>query len=378
MSSLRWQAPDEGRTLLGRALALALVGCALWTGAVLVLLPVDISVEGFDVRVPAGTSVRDLIRDGLVAAQPGDVLGVRSGVARAHGGGAPVVMFDHDPVGADARVYPGVAVTSSRGRDTRERTVEDWVAVPPEVQTVGSGPDVGVLQIGSPGLVHGMVGEESHGVVATWSVAATAVPMIVERRPFTPGAKTVALTFDDGPWVGQTAQVLDILAAENVKATFFMNGVRIRMQPELARRVVIEGHLVGNHTQTHLRLGRATPSQVVYQLTAGRDTIRTYTGVVARYFRAPGGTVTPVVRREAQKLGERVIGWSVDPKDWQKAPAGKIANRVVGAVRPGAIVLLHDGGGDRSRTIAALPEIIRRLKEMGYRFVTLDDLYPTP
>jgi len=174
----------------------------------------------------------------------------------------------------------------------------------------------------------------------------------------------------------QTERVLSVLRAEGVQATFFMVGARIRMAPALARSVVEGGHLVGNHTQTHAMLRRATPGQVRYQLQTGAATVRTYLGVEPGWFRAPGGGVTPVVRAEAAALGERIAGWTVDPADWRKPSPDVLVRRVVGMTRPGSIVLMHDGGGDRASTIAALPRIIGALRSRGYRFVTLDDLAP--
>jgi peptidoglycan/xylan/chitin deacetylase (PgdA/CDA1 family) len=140
--------------------------------------------------------------------------------------------------------------------------------------------------------------------------------------------------------------------------------------------VVEEGHLVGNHSQTHQMPRSSTPGRVASQMRAGRDTIRRVTGVESRWFRAPAGIVTPLVRIQAAALQERIVRWTVDPADWRRPGSSVIVRRVVRNARPGAIVLLHDGGGDRRQTIAALPGIIRALKAQGYRFVTLDELRP--
>jgi len=339
-------------------------------------VPMSISVDGSGRRVPTGTTARDLVRAGIVTAKAGDVLGVKGGVAAARKGGAPVVMFDGRPVDGRARVYSGVSVTSRRGADVRERVIDALVAVEPPLQEIGNGPDGVLLQVGSAGLVRARIGEVSHSVVATATTIRPAVPMVLQRRPFPPGTKLVALTFDDGPWPGQTQRILEILASENVKATFFMMGLRVQREPSLAKRVVAEGHQVGNHTQTHQLLGHATPAQVIYQMATGEATIRRYTGVEPTWFRAPGGTVTLTVKQEARAIGERIAGWTVDTMDWTKPPAYQIRKRVVGGVKPGAIVLMHDGGGDRKQTIDALPSTIQALKAMGYTFVTLDQMYP--
>jgi peptidoglycan/xylan/chitin deacetylase (PgdA/CDA1 family) len=339
-------------------------------------VPMTITVDGARQHVLTGTSARDLQRRGMIVAHAGDVIGVAGGVVAAGKGMPPVIMFDGRAVGSEARVYNGVTVTSTRGDDVGERVVDAFVAIEPPLQELGSGTDSALQQVGSAGLMRARIGEVSHAVVATSTLLREPVPMVVQRRAFPPGTKLVALTFDDGPWPGQTQRVLQILAAENVKATFFMMGMLVQREPSLAKRVVAEGHLAANHTQGHRLLGHATPAQVVYEMATGEATIRRYTGVEPTWFRAPGGTVTPAVKQQAKSIGERIAGWTVDTMDWKKPPAYQIVKRVVGGVRPGAIVLMHDGGGDRKQTIDALPNTIKQLKAMGYTFVTLDQMYP--
>jgi chitin deacetylase len=106
----------------------------------------------------------------------------------------------------------------------------------------------------------------------------------------------------------------------------------------------------------------------------GAQTLRKYTGVRTKWFRAPGGGLSPTVIAEARKLHEDVVGWGIDTGDWRRPPAWRIVSRVLNNAESGAVVLMHDGGGDRSATIAALPTVIRKLRARGYRFVTLDDM----
>jgi peptidoglycan/xylan/chitin deacetylase (PgdA/CDA1 family) len=359
-----------------RALAGALVGCAVWSAVVWTFVPMTIRVDGVEHRVASGTSALDLVRDGLIAARAGDLLTAGGAIAAPGKGVLPTILFDGEAVDPQTRVHPGVTVTSTRGADARERVVDALVAIDPPLQEVGSGPDVSLLQLGAAGLARAKVGEISHSLVATSSVIRPPVAMIVQRKAFPAGTRLVALTFDDGPWPGQTQRVLEILASQNVKATFFMMGMLVQRAPSLAKRVVAEGHLVANHTQGHRLLGRATPAQVVYEMATGEATIRRYTGVEPGWFRAPGGTVTPVVKQQAKVLGERIAGWTLDTMDWKKPPAYQIVKRVVGNVTSGSIVLMHDGGGDRKQTIDALPNMIKQLKAKGYTFVTLDQMYP--
>jgi peptidoglycan/xylan/chitin deacetylase (PgdA/CDA1 family) len=367
--------PADSRTLMATALAGALVASAVWTVAVVALVPMTVRIDGTTVTLAAGSTVRDVIDSGLVRSPSGDLLSVSGGVATPGGGGDPRVAIDGRQAGPGWSVSQGDTLVSRRGPDVSEPVVSALIAIPAPREESGTGPEVVVTQLGTVGLQRVRWGAVSHDVEDAFLVR-PAIPMIVRRQPFPPGTMTVALTFDDGPWPGQTQRVLEILAAENVKATFFMVGVRLRIAPDLARRVVAEGHLVGNHTQTHEISRRSVRTQVVSQMVAGRETLRQVTGVASRWFRAPSGAVTPLVTAQAAVLGERVAGWTVDPADWRRPPAAVIVRRVVGGVRPGAIVLLHDGGGERSQTIAALPGIITQLKAKGYRFVTLDELLP--
>lgn len=375
MTAYHADGPLRGSAPAATAIVVALVACALWTVAVLTIAPMTVRVDGRWQTVRAGATVTDLIDSGLARARRGDMLKVGGGIAASAGGGDPRVAIDGRPVRLGQRLHQGDVVVSERGPDVRERTESAFVAIPvPHTQT-GRGPDVVVSQLGAAGLERVERGVVSHAVSRSFLVR-PATPMVVRREPFPPGMKIVALTFDDGPWPGQTEPVLDILRAHGVHATFFMVGVRVRLAPALAKRVVEEGHLVGNHSQTHQMPKQATPQQVASQMAAGRDTVRQVTGVETGWFRAPGGLVTPVVTAEAAALGERVAGWTVDPQDWRSPGADLVVRRVLKAAHPGAIVLLHDGGGDRRQTIAALPGIVEGLTAQGYRFVTLDELLP--
>lgn len=184
--------------------------------------------------------------------------------------------------------------------------------------------------------------------------------------------KVVALTFDDGPWDGTTEQVLDILKQHNVKATFFWVGLHIQRHPELARQVVEAGHAVGNHTWRH-------PLQNLDEATAAEEIGNTErliyetTGVRASLFRPPGGNLNGNLVPYAQGQKYTVTLWSVESDDYYVS-APLIVDNVLRGIQPGGIVLLHDGGGDRSATVQALPQIITTLQQQGYRFVTVPEL----
>lgn len=182
--------------------------------------------------------------------------------------------------------------------------------------------------------------------------------MIIPAKPVKAGSRGVVyLTFDDGPGP-YTASVLKILADTKSTATFFQLGVRRAEYPALARRVRAQGNTIGNHTFDHADLTKLKVGEVRRELANGPD---------ARCVRPPYGATNALVRAAIHRSGAREVLWSVDTRDWTRPGARRIAERASGsAVQRGSIVLLHDGGGDRSQTVRALPVIIKNLQLRGY------------
>jgi len=187
------------------------------------------------------------------------------------------------------------------------------------------------------------------------------------------------LTFDDGPSPTATAAILDALGAEGVPAAFFMVGEQVRRNPELARRVAGAGHAVGNHTQHHVKLHLKGPSAIAAEIDTAHAVIDATTGVAPRFFRAPHGFRNPFVQAAARRHGYAVCGWTFGVWDTDLPGTDTIRERVRRRLRPGAIILLHDGDGydaegDRTQTAAALPGIIADARARGYEFRPLSDL----
>ena len=183
--------------------------------------------------------------------------------------------------------------------------------------------------------------------------------------------KVVALTFDDGPHPEQTPQVLDLLAEHHAVATFCMVGTQVRRYPGLVREVVDAGMRLCNHTVHHdERLASRPPAAVEKELSDASAALRAAAGddVPIGYFRAPGGNWTAPLAKTAARHGMRPLGWSVDPRDWTRPGVAKIVAAVERNVKPGAVVLLHDGGGRRDQTVAALRTLLPWLDAQGYKF----------
>ncbi|MBD1939254.1 polysaccharide deacetylase family protein [Microcoleus sp. FACHB-68] len=185
--------------------------------------------------------------------------------------------------------------------------------------------------------------------------------------------KVIALTFDDGPWI-ETPKVLGILKEYDVKATFFMIGQHVQTYPDIAKQVVAAGHALGNHTwhhYTHQMDGATAAAEI--DNTSNR--IFQVTGVKTQLFRPPAGRLENGLAEYARNQKNSVVMWSVDPLDWLESTSPQsLVKAVLDNAQPGGIVLLHDGGGNRTRTLQALPPIIAELKQRGYRFVSVQEL----
>jgi peptidoglycan/xylan/chitin deacetylase (PgdA/CDA1 family) len=185
----------------------------------------------------------------------------------------------------------------------------------------------------------------------------------------------IALTFDDGPWP-DTPQFLDVLERKHVPATFFEIGEQISTWGQggaIERRMLADGDVIGDHTWNHANVsgGGSFAAGEISQTAAA---LRQASGFTPCLFRAPGGAVSGALISEARSMGFITIQWDIDPRDWSRPGTDAIYSNVVGNAHNGAIVIQHDGGGDRSETLAALPREIDTLRGEGYQFVTITDL----
>lgn len=189
--------------------------------------------------------------------------------------------------------------------------------------------------------------------------------------------KKVALTFDDGPDEKFTEPILDILKEKKVQATFFLLGKKVEAFPKVAKRIAKEGHAIGNHSWSHAQLTELDDKSLKLQINKADQAMKKVVGFEPSLFRAPYGALSDPVVEELVQSDHHIIGWSVDPRDWDGRTADKIVDNVKKYTKPGAIILLHSSGGykgDLSNTVAALPKIIEYLQSKGYEFVTVPEL----
>jgi peptidoglycan/xylan/chitin deacetylase (PgdA/CDA1 family) len=225
------------------------------------------------------------------------------------------------------------------------------------------------------GLLLTLVVTLSTGAAARMSAAASSTLIAAKSPAPAPAAaakpRTVALTFDDGP-SPYTGKVLVVLRRNHVKATFCMVGDQAMRYRAMARRVTREGHRVCNHTRTHPNMRRLSSAKARRQIADGQAQITVASGVRPTLFRFPYGASDARVRGIVRKTGLHNLTWNMDTRDWRRPPAKTITARASGHPHSGAVVLMHDGGGNRSHTVASLDATIKQYKRKGYTFVLPD------
>ena len=341
---------------------------SLVLGATLVLLGagcgqqharVSIVVAGKVAHVEAKTTLGEAIAELGLRPPAGNLLDVKGNVLRAAVYPGALLLNGRRAASA-TRLAEGDRISFVSGRDRVERLQHERRPVPDGI----SGNPQGRL-MRTPGVEIVVRGAVSHDVLSTRFLASGG-PVRVERA--------VALTFDDGPSPVDTPQVLEILHRLHARATFFVIGFLVDAYPEIVLREHRAGMAVGNHTYNHPEVPpfAGLPRRLLdAEIALGAKSLARI-GIVTRLLRPPAGSTSARVERAAEAAGERVVLWSVDPVDWPAGVTAKqIKARVLGAVQPGSIVILHDGGGDQSATIAALPGIIKGIRHKGLRLVPL-------
>jgi peptidoglycan/xylan/chitin deacetylase (PgdA/CDA1 family) len=269
-------------------------------------------------------------------------------------------LYRADPWQLPERPALGSVAADTLAQIGVERLPELTLLIPAEGSLTGRDAD------------HARHAEESADILA----AMTAGGRCLVRGGDDPDDPCVALTFDDGPHPPYTGRILDILDAYAVPATFFCVGLHAAGHLEELARMRKSGHRVGNHTWSHPFLPDLSSAELEEQLQRTDDALEAGVGPApGRLFRPPYGSGTPeVFARLRDDPATTVVLWGVDTIDWAMPGADAIASSASDQARPGSIVLMHDGGGDRSQTVEALPAIIENLLGRGLRLVTVDEL----
>ncbi|MFD2331558.1 polysaccharide deacetylase family protein [Cohnella sp. GCM10020058] len=224
-------------------------------------------------------------------------------------------------------------------------------------------------------------GRKPASAPVSWSELQRRYRGVFVLRASSSGGRRVALTFDDVPDSRYTPLVLNVLKRKRVRATFFVVGSRAAKHPGLLKRIVNEGHAVGNHTYSHPELPKLNLGQVKREIERTGTTIRTTVGFEPTMIRPPYGDIRPAQLEWAKSRGYTVVNWDVDSQDWRQIPAGVVLRNAIKGLRPGSIVLMHAGGGTGQNlfgTVNALPKLIDQLRANGYELVTVPELLHIP
>ena len=344
-----------------------------------------VRVNGVDHLANWGTTLQSAVSEGWASPTAGNLVAVDGSVITEGGGNAFVAKFGGEETSDGSRhLTRGMDVTIEDGTDVEEEYTTETKEIEP---SVAGGTDQNYWS----GSIHvysdGEAGEEEVRTGKVSGKTATKVTKKAKDAGYsvytvdTGDEKVVALTFDDGPWPTTTAEILDILKENDAKATFFEIGNQVAENADVVKRIHNEGHQLATHTWDHaagsgqgVNLTYMTAAEQVEEVDKGFQAIEDVIGEsVTRVFRAPGGNYTGDIITNLKDHVTAEIGWNVDTEDWSKPGADAIAQAIESA-QPGDVILMHDGGGDRSQTVEALRTALPVLKEKGYKFVTIDEL----
>lgn len=330
-------------------------------------------------------TISGLLDAGTVSVTAGNYVAVDGSIMReGEGTRCTAVVNDVETTDLSTRLNEGDVVQISNGTDI----MESYTDSEPEVLTHS-------VELQGVGAVHLYMGNGQDGekVVRTGNESGITLDVVTKEavnetvqcyNVDTHGDKVIALTFDDGPWDTSTEEILNVLAEYNVKATFFTVGTRIAGREAILQRAASEGHEISTHTYDHaggtgqgvsliLMSSDERKAEVEQGLEAIRSAIAAEPSTI---FRAPGGNFDNSVATDLDGLITAEIGWNVDTTDWKRPGADTIASRILMA-DSGEIVLMHDGGGNREQTVAALRQALPKLIEEGYTFMTVQELIET-
>lgn len=345
--------------------------------------PVEVTLNGDQVTISgAERSVGGLLDNNVVSVMPGNYVAVDGSTIRQGEGTrctAKVNGNDTDDMGM--HLNGGDKIEISNGTDiTEPYTDSEPQTLPHKTELKG----VGAVHLYSNNAQDGeqvtRTGKES-GITATVTTKEPVDNIVQYYNVNSNGDKVIALTFDDGPWDKQTDEILDILEQNDAKATFFTVGQCISGHEKELQRAASMGCEIGTHTWDHaegsgegVSLIKMSTDERKQEVQKGLEAIKNATGQEAStIFRCPGGNFDTSVATDLEGIVTAEIGWNVDTTDWKKPGADVIAQRIQSA-GPGNIILMHDGGGDRSQTIEGLRQALPKLKEQGYSFITVQEL----
>ena len=354
--------------------AVVVVGLLVWTHR-----SVNITVNGEPTSITVGSKLDKVVSDKNVDVAAGDYVTVAGNVLTEGGGDKFEATVDGSQLSyedaSNYKVKGGESIDFSDGNDVSEDyDVINTTSEQPKLRMEGKGGIIFYIsQWGKPSKVETRRGHES-GETADVTVQEVQ-DCVVTRANIKPAndEKLVALTFDDGPSDPYTGQYLDILEKYGIHATFFMLGPQISEHPDTVQRVISDGNQVASHTWSHKQLTTLGESELKEELTKSFSALSDV-GVSTTTMRQPYGFINTNVWLYSGGSMTTAVFWSHDSEDWKRPGASAIVSNATSNMYSGAVILMHDGGGNREQDVEALPQIIEAWQNAGYRFVTISEL----
>ena len=348
--------------------------------------PITITVNGSSLKITGLKTVQAAFTAAGEPAQAGNLVDVEGEILEeGQGERFSFTLNGQEGSSASAWLSDGDEVEFFDGDDIEEESESSEISIPFDTIDQGNG-TIHVLE---------SEGSEGTGISKTGKISGKTVTQVITEpqdrvycrySPDVGDDKVIALTFDDGPWDTYTAEILDILEENDAKATFFTVGSRITDdKADLVKQAAAAGHQICTHTWDHasgsgngVNLAYMSAEEQREEITKGLEAIEEATGETAStVIRAPGGNFPTEVWQNVDDLITADIGWNIDTKDWSKPGVSAIVKAIESA-SSGDIILMHDGGGDRSQTVEALSKALPYLKKKGYTFITIDELLEYP
>lgn len=333
---------------------------------------VPITVNSKELNAKRGQTLQTFLTEKKIMPKFGRLLDVKGKVISNKGGNPPTIFVNKKRSNFTYSVEGNEEIFLQPGTDKTEKVVERVEEVQSKIASKGKGSFIAIIRKGRPGVRVLKKGQISGKVIAgNW---------LVRPQDYTIGRfniryrKVVALTFDDGP-SKYTSLIMKILKHNKVNASFFVLGNNIKKRPKWLKEMAARHYTIGNHTYNHTSLNKISSKKIARELKMTDNLIHKITGLKTKWVRPPGGALNSSAINTILERGYRISMWNIDTVDWVRPSPKVIKARVITELKPGQVILMHDGGGNRMNTAAALPGIIKGIKKAGYRLVTLDELY---
>ncbi len=367
------QPPSRRRSR--RHLPALIAGVVVLAGLAFLLLPTAhvstrslVEINGISYSVPSTVPASSLSQVSALLARPGSSLDL-TGDVYALGQGSPATReIDGLPFAEDSTLTDGAVVEVRNGEHRLETIRRKMQSVPFETVYEGSGLIVSLAQSGKAGKRELFVGSASGKQAAVFVLSSPQNTVVQRTKTAKSGQKLAALTFDDGPGP-YTQAVLDALAGKHVPATFFVLGSAAAGNKAMINKIKTAGHEVESHSWSHPDLTTVSAERVRSEISRTNSVIGG-----GSFLRPPYGTYNAAVAAQARAQGLRIALWTVDTRDWEHPEVDSIMSFVKAQTKPGAIILMHDGGKNRSSTVAAIPVIVDWLFAHGYSLTTVEQL----